>query len=85
MLKLTMFGLDADILVMSRGEYELACHMNKPIPKDFGNFVLSPMPGTLISFAVEVSAIICRPLTDSVLQDPKSIILLNVHHRKETL
>jgi len=52
-LKLTMFGLDADILVMSRGEYELACHMNKPIPKDFGNFVLSPMPGTLISFAVE--------------------------------
>ncbi len=59
MLKLTMFGLDADILVMSRGEYELACHMNKPIPKDFGNFVLSPMPGTLISFAVEVSAIIC--------------------------
>jgi hypothetical protein len=49
-----MFGSDANVMVMSVGEYELACHMNEPIPKDWGNFVLSPMPGTLISFAVKV-------------------------------
>lgn len=54
-LKLTMFGKDVDVMVMSRGEYELATLMKEPIPKDWGNFVLSPMPGTLISFAVEVS------------------------------
>lgn len=55
MLKLTMYGADADVLVMSPGEYQLACHMNEPKPKDFGNFVMSPMPGTLISFGVQVS------------------------------
>ena len=43
-----------DILIMSPGEYQLACHMNEPKEKDLGNFVLSPMPGTLISFAVKV-------------------------------
>jgi hypothetical protein len=53
-MKLTMFGSDARVMVMSLGEYELARHMKKPIPKDWGNFVLSPMPGTLISFAVKV-------------------------------
>lgn len=57
MLKLTMYGSDADILVMSPEEYKLACHMNEPKPVDLGNFVLSPMPGTLISFAVKVSSL----------------------------
>jgi hypothetical protein len=50
-----MFGSDVNVMVMSRGEYELASYMKEPIPKDWGNFVLSPMPGTLISFAVKVS------------------------------
>ena len=49
-----MYGSDADILVMSPDEYKLACHMNEPKEVDLGNFVLSPMPGTLISFAVKV-------------------------------
>jgi len=53
MLKLTMYGLDADILVMSPDEYKLARHMEEPVPLDLGDFVLSPMPGTLISFAVK--------------------------------
>jgi len=52
-LKLTMYGSDADILVMSPAEYKLACHMKEPTPVDLGNFVLSPMPGTLVSFAVK--------------------------------
>ena len=54
LLNVTMYGADVDILVMSPDEYQLACHMNEPKPKDLGNFVLSPMPGTLISFAVKV-------------------------------
>lgn len=53
-IKLTMFGSDAEILVMSPDEYQLARHMNEPKEIDLGNFVLSPMPGTLISFAVKV-------------------------------
>lgn len=53
-IKLTMFGSDAEILVMSPDEYQLARHMNEPKEVDLGNFVLSPMPGTLISFAVKV-------------------------------
>lgn len=52
-MTVTMYGKDLDVLVMSRAEYELARLMKEPIPKDFGNFVLSPMPGTLISFAVK--------------------------------
>ncbi len=52
-MAVTMYGADVDVLVMSRAEYELARLMKEPIPKDFGNFVLSPMPGTLISFAVK--------------------------------
>lgn len=49
-----MFGADADVLVMSPAEYQLACHMLEPAPLDLGDFVLSPMPGTLVSFAVKV-------------------------------
>ena len=54
MLKLTMYGADADVLVLSPPEYRLACHMLEPMPLDLGDFVLSPMPGTLVSYAVEV-------------------------------
>jgi hypothetical protein len=53
-----MFGKDVDAMVISKGEYELATLMKEPIPKDWGNFVLIPMPGTLISFAVKVRQII---------------------------
>jgi len=52
-MTVTMYGADVDVIVMSRAEYELARLMKEPIPKDFGNFVMSPMPGTLISFAVK--------------------------------
>jgi len=58
MLKLTMYGSDEDVLVMSPGEYQLACHMNEPKPKDLGNFVMSPMPGTLISYGVQEGDIV---------------------------
>ena len=48
-----MYGSDTDVLVMSLDEYKLSCHMEEPVPLDLGDFVLSPMPGTLISFAVK--------------------------------
>ncbi len=53
-LILTMYGSDVGVLVMSPKEYQLSCHMHEPEPIDFGDYVLSPMPGTLISFAVKV-------------------------------
>ncbi len=58
MLTLTMYGSDVDVIVMSLTEYQLSCHMHEPEPIDFGNYVLSPMPGTLISFAVKVRCIV---------------------------
>ncbi|KAL7548441.1 hypothetical protein ACHAWF_011724 [Thalassiosira exigua] len=50
---LTMYGLDTEALIMSPDEYSLARRMKEPREADLGNFVLSPMPGTLISFAVK--------------------------------
>jgi propionyl-CoA carboxylase alpha chain len=52
-ISITMYGSDSDVLVMSREEYELSQHMNEPKEPDLGDYVLSPMPGTLISFAVK--------------------------------
>ena len=39
---------------MSEGEYELTKHMKEPIVTDTSNKLLSPMPGTLISYSVKV-------------------------------
>ena len=36
-LKLTMYGADADVLVMSLAEYRLSCHMLTPMPLDSGD------------------------------------------------
>jgi len=46
-------GSDVSVLVMSPEEYKLSRHMKEPKPTDTSNFILSPMPGTLISYAVE--------------------------------
>ena len=54
---LTIYGSDSDVLVMSTVEYELSRHMNEPKQVDLSDYVLSPMPGTLISFAVKVSVL----------------------------
>ena len=47
-------GATYDAIVMSPKEYELSRYMKKPIKVDTSNLILSPMPGTLISYAVEV-------------------------------
>ena len=51
-LKLQMYGCDQTVLVLSKREHELSVHMKPPIVPDTSNLIQSPMPGTLISFAV---------------------------------
>ena len=51
--KVSFHGASVDVLVMTLSEYELSCHMKKPKVLDTSNLILSPMPGTLMSFAVE--------------------------------
>ena len=48
-----MYGADKQCLVQSPREYELSKHMLPPKVVDTSDFVLSPMPGTLISFSVK--------------------------------
>ncbi len=51
-LKVQMYGANIVCLVQSPREYELSTHMHEPTIVDTSDFVISPMPGTLISFAV---------------------------------
>ncbi len=46
-------GSNLDCLVMSVQEYELSLIMKEPKKVDTSNLILSPMPGTLISYAVQ--------------------------------
>ena len=86
MLTLTMYGSDVDVIVMSLTEYQLSCHMHEPEPIDFGNYVLSPMPGTLISFAVKVRCIVEITRSDTVAFTHFFIILdSNILRRRAML
>lgn len=51
-LRVQMYGADMICLVQSPREYELSKYMHEPKIVDTSDFVMSPMPGTLISFAV---------------------------------
>lgn len=53
LFKVNFQGAALDVLIMTPSEYELSCYMNEPKVVDTSNFILSPMPGTLMSFAVE--------------------------------
>eukprot|EP00579_Thalassiosira_antarctica_P001903 CAMPEP_0201870296 /NCGR_PEP_ID=MMETSP0902-20130614/3447_1 /ASSEMBLY_ACC=CAM_ASM_000551 /TAXON_ID=420261 /ORGANISM="Thalassiosira antarctica, Strain CCMP982" /LENGTH=850 /DNA_ID=CAMNT_0048395887 /DNA_START=152 /DNA_END=2704 /DNA_ORIENTATION=- len=85
MLKLTMYGSNADILVMSPAEYQLACHMEEPIPVDLGDFVLSPMPGTLISFAVKEGDVVEMDQELCVLEAMKMQNVIRSHKAGATV
>lgn len=52
-LKLQMYGADYNVSIQTPREYELTSYMKAPVKLDTSNQVLSPMPGTLISFAVQ--------------------------------
>jgi propionyl-CoA carboxylase alpha chain len=47
-----MYGADQKVLVQSVREHELSQHMHVPLEQDTSSLVMSPMPGTLISYAV---------------------------------
>lgn len=46
-------GANVECLVMSLEEYKLSRYMKEPKLVDTSNLLLSPMPGTLVSYAVE--------------------------------
>ena len=46
-------GAKFDIIVLSTDEYKLSKHLKPPKKIDTSNLILSPMPGTLISYSVE--------------------------------
>ena len=52
-MKIQMYGADMPCLLQSPREYELSKYMHPPKVVDTSDFVLSPMPGTLISFSVK--------------------------------
>ena len=51
-MKVQMYGANMSCLIQSRKEYELSKYMREPKEVDTSDFVMSPMPGTLISFSV---------------------------------
>ena len=52
-MNIQMYGADMPCLLQSPREYELSKYMHPPKVVDTSDFVLSPMPGTLISFSVK--------------------------------
>ncbi|MBO6783819.1 MAG: acetyl/propionyl-CoA carboxylase subunit alpha, partial [Alphaproteobacteria bacterium] len=51
--RMTHRGVEADIRVLTPRAAELAAKMPEKEPPDLSKFVLSPMPGLLVSLAVE--------------------------------
>lgn len=51
--KVTYDGAVFDVIVMSPEEFKLAKHMKEPKKIDTSSMILSPMPGTLISYSVK--------------------------------
>jgi propionyl-CoA carboxylase alpha chain len=52
-MKLQMYGAVSNVILQTPREYELSSYLKEPIKADTSSQILSPMPGTLISFAVK--------------------------------
>jgi propionyl-CoA carboxylase alpha chain len=52
-INIEMKGASMEILLQSPREYELSKHMHPPKEVDTSDMVLSPMPGSLVSYAVK--------------------------------
>ena len=50
---LQMYGANMPVLVQSLREFELSKHMKEPPKQDTSDIVPSPMPGTVISYAIQ--------------------------------
>ena len=51
--KIQMYGASMQCLIQSHMEYELNQYMKPPAVLDTSAYVISPMPGTLVSYSVE--------------------------------
>ena len=83
-----MHGADVDVLFMSRTDYELSKHMKEPPVRDTSGLVLSPMPGTLMSYAVEEGehveagqeiCIVEAMKMQNVIRSPRAGVVAKIH------
>ena len=51
-LSVQMYGANMPVLIQNEREFELSAYMHEPPIKDTTDIVPSPMPGTVISYAV---------------------------------
>lgn len=81
-------GASFDIVVMSVEEYKLSQFMKEPQVLDTSNLILSPMPGTLVSYAVEDGdevvegqeiCIVEAMKMQNVLRSPRSGVIKKLH------
>ena len=52
-MKVQMYGADMPCVIQNQKEFEMSRHMHPPKVVDTSDLVMSPMPGTLISFSVK--------------------------------
>ncbi|CAB9510377.1 Propionyl-CoA carboxylase, biotin carboxylase and biotin-carboxyl carrier subunit [Seminavis robusta] len=52
-LNVQMYGANMPVLIETEREYELSSHMHEPVKQDTTDIVPSPMPGTVMSYAVQ--------------------------------
>lgn len=57
-LQVQMYGAQLEVLLQTPREYELSAHMHPPLDVDTTDIVMSPMPGTLVSYAVSEGDIV---------------------------
>jgi len=88
---MTYEGATFDVIVMSLKEYELCSHMKEPRKLDTSNKILSPMPGTLISYSVENGehviedqdiCIVEAMKMQNVIRAPRSGVIKKLHAKE---
>ena len=52
-MKVQMYGADMPCVIQDENEYEMSKHMHVPQEVDTSDLVMSPMPGSLISFSIQ--------------------------------
>jgi propionyl-CoA carboxylase alpha chain len=83
-----MCGATLDVLVRSPREHELSQHMIPKVSADMSQYLLSPMPGVLVSVAVKVGeavfagqdlCIVEAMKMQNNLQSPKKAVIKAIH------
>jgi propionyl-CoA carboxylase alpha chain len=83
-----MYGANMPVVVQSEREFELSKHMHEPEEQDTSDIVVSPMPGTVISYAVEPGehvevgqelCIIEAMKMQNIIRSPREGIIASLH------